>query len=115
MLYFRLWNGKNSSTESRNCLKIAWLKLQNLSNLWRSASAMEVERLFIRHSAIMQLNTRGRLLISILHLKTLLRIICFNKTLYNEAGRSLLGRSPTSFRFRTARPTSGSCDLARRF
>jgi hypothetical protein len=61
------------------------------------------------------LNTRGRLLTSILHLKTLRQIICCNKTQDNEARRSLLGRSRSSLRFRAARPTSGSCNLARRF
>jgi hypothetical protein len=56
----------------------------------------------------------GRLLTSILHLKTLRQIICCNKTQDNEAGRSLLGRSRSSSRFRAARSTAGSCDLARR-
>src|SRR5689334_6638750 len=63
---------------------------------------MVVEQNFIRHSAIMQLNTRERLLNSIPHLKVLRQIICFNKTQNNEAGRSLLGRSHSSFRFRAA-------------
>jgi hypothetical protein len=63
----------------------------------------------------MQINMRGRMPTWIRTSRPPRLITSFSKTHNNETGRSLLGRSCSSFRIGTARPTSGDSDLSRRF